>query len=360
MIKRITTYFYNVFSSSIMDDENRQRILFVGLNILLAVVAFFMTVVNVFTNETVLMFATLTYTVLCLFNLLLLRTKLLPKIIHLLFMVELYILFAFFIISGHPEGFSSLWISMVPCFTLLIFGKKEGTIYSFLQLLILIFFFWLPIGQNFLKYAYTETFKLRFPFFYIAFYIISLFLEIIRSLTQNEFKNSEDKYKHLYRHDALTSLNNRYGFYEELHNAFNNDSIKKCAVIMADIDHFKRINDDYGHQVGDDVLKGIAKVISENVCEHTIVSRWGGEEFLMFLKCGHDPMQVCESIRQKVSEIIFHADDKTFSVTISIGICVANIITENQVDQFIRIADDELYNAKNKGRNLVIIKQFEE
>ena len=83
-----------------------------------------------------------------------------------------------------------------------------------------IFFFWTPLGRSVLMYEYTKEFMLRFPFVYVAFYIITLFIETSRSETRKQLASLEKKYEYLYRHDELTGILNRYGFYEALNASF--------------------------------------------------------------------------------------------------------------------------------------------
>lgn len=125
---------------------------------------------------------------------------------------------------------------------------------SFLQLLVLLFFFWTPMGRGLLMYSYTESFMLRFPLLYIAFWCIGLLFEVIREATQKELENARNRFERLYRQDALTGLYNRYGFNEELDKLLESrkDSL---AFAIVDLDHFKNINDTYGHSQGDIVLR---------------------------------------------------------------------------------------------------------
>ncbi|MCF0133218.1 MAG: GGDEF domain-containing protein [Blautia sp.] len=346
-------------SKALMDDSERQRVLIAGLNGLLVFVAFFMTVVNLFTQEYELMIATLSFGALCLLNILLWRTGIPKRVLHCIFMLEIYGLFSYFIISGHPQGFSVLWISLLPCFALLIFGKGEGSFFCFLAFLELIFFFWVPVGRSLLDYAYNPTFMLRFPFYYIAIYIISLFMEYVRAITQDKFVESETKFRHLYRHDALTHLNNRYGFYEEIQPLFESRNISNCAVVMLDIDRFKRVNDDYGHPAGDMILNSIADILRKNITDTSKICRWGGEEFLLLLYNEEEPERICEVIRKRVEDTAFQYEGSNIRITISMGICKSHAINAGKLERMIRVADDGLYNAKNSGRNLVVVKELD-
>lgn len=139
--------------------------MFEWLNILLALVSFFMTVVNVFTKEYILMVSTFVFSVACIINAVLIkRGTRVKRITYTIFVVETLALLAFFLISGIPNGFSALWMCLIPSFSLLIFGRKSGTRYSIVTFFMLLFFFWFPFGRKMLWYQYTDEFMLRFPF----------------------------------------------------------------------------------------------------------------------------------------------------------------------------------------------------
>ena len=125
--------------------------------------------------------------------------------------------------------------------------------------------------------------------------------------------------------------------------------------MMLDIDHFKNINDTYGHLVGDDVLKATATTISSSVRRGDIVGRYGGEEFIVMLPSVTQAqvVDIAEKIRKSIKNINFKDGKKTFSVTISIGI--SKYDKNNDIDTLIGNADKALYKAKNSGRDNIIV-----
>ena len=137
-----------------------------------------------------------------------------------------------------------------------------------LALAMMIFLFWIPVGRALLLYSYTETFMLRFPFLYSSIYLISLLIEYVRKETQNQLEKSKQEYRYLYRHDALTGLYNRYGIKEFMEDAFQHQNRQHVSVILMDVDDFKKLNDVYGHECGDAILKMVAAVPLEIMCEH--------------------------------------------------------------------------------------------
>lgn len=153
--------------------------------------------------------------------------------------------------------------------------------------------------------------------------------------------------------DALTGLyNRRYldEFIDEIH-----DSSKVFSILMIDIDYFKQINDRYGHDIGDKVLKGISDVLRANIKGSDLAIRFGGEEFLILLFniTPQNAIKKAEEIRIEFSKKIFKSNEGDFSKTLSIGIShypsQSDAIWHN-----IKYADVALYEAKNSGRNKVI------
>lgn len=122
------------------------------------------------------------------------------------------------------------------------------------------------------------------------------------------------------------------------------------ALILFDLDHFKKVNDTYGHLVGDEVLKSVVAMIRQNIRVNDALGRWGGEEFMLLLPEAALPqaVEVAEKIRQSME---LSALDQVGRVTISCG--VAAMRDDDSEDSFIKRADDALYVAKRKGRNLV-------
>lgn len=343
--------------AAVTDDALRKRLLFLFVNGALAVTSFVMTIVNIFTKEYILMWSTLIYSVLCALNIFLLRhiARLMEEYVYYLFAGESLILIAFFFISGIPDGFSALWICLIPSFTLLIFGIKKGSILSMVALAMMIFLFWIPAGKHLLMYDYGKTFMLRFPFLYISIYMIALIIEYFRKETQNQLEKTKQEYRHLYRHDALTGLYNRYEINEYMVKAFENKDANHVAVIIMDIDDFKKINDVYGHECGDEVLKMVADVPLRLMCEHSHCCRWGGEEFLLIMQCDHDPKIVAENIRREVENTPVEYKDNIIHVTSSLGVCIADSLEGISIHTVVDIADKALYKSKRNGKNQVSV-----
>lgn len=151
--------------------------------------------------------------------------------------------------------------------------------------------------------------------------------------------------------DFLTKLYNRKKFTEMLHLEIlkYNPEQSVFSVIIFDIDHFKCINDELGHNVGDEYLKELSKLVSANVRDTDIFARWGGEEFVLLLPNTQegDALTIAEKLRKKVEA---HQFSSSKHVTISLGVA-ACIAQEQKTDDIIARADKALYAAKSDGRN---------
>jgi len=127
------------------------------------------------------------------------------------------------------------------------------------------------------------------------------------------------------------------------------------SVLIADLDHFKAVNDTYGHLAGDSVLRRIATAMVESVraCDH--VGRYGGEEFVVVLPNTdfEGAMEMAERIRQTLRLVKFNSDGEEFSMTLSMGVAVCRN-DDTGVEAILKRADDALYQAKANGRNRVI------
>jgi len=153
--------------------------------------------------------------------------------------------------------------------------------------------------------------------------------------------------------DPLTGLGNRNKFYliatYELDRSHRYQS--KLSLAILDIDHFKKINDAYGHSIGDSVLTGVADTIRGTLRKTDISVRWGGEEFLFLMPATTltESREISERVRHNIEACTYH---KAIKVTVSIGITEYNC--GDSLDFMIKRADKALYDAKNAGRNLVI------
>lgn len=156
--------------------------------------------------------------------------------------------------------------------------------------------------------------------------------------------------------DFLTGMYNRRFFFDVSQPLFAAAKRKESPLMVAmiDVDYFKSVNDNYGHDVGDEVLKGVADVLLKSTRETDIVARMGGEEFCLLAPdmSGKDAEKYLNRLRTDIAAVLFSSGDREFSITASIGATCA--VTES-LDAMIGEADEKLYEAKEGGRNRVVI-----
>ncbi|HLP58978.1 MAG TPA: sensor domain-containing diguanylate cyclase [Candidatus Deferrimicrobium sp.] len=179
---------------------------------------------------------------------------------------------------------------------------------------------------------------------------------VIDSIDITKMKEMEDQLKLLSQTDQLTQVFNRVKFNDSL----NYEMIRSkryqtdLSLIMIDIDYFKDINDKYGHDMGDDVLKALAGLLKESTRETDICARWGGEEFMLLLPHTNleNASKLAERIRARIEKKVFKTGQ---TVTGSFG--VTQFISADTDETFTKRVDRALYMAKEKGRNRVISAQ---
>jgi diguanylate cyclase (GGDEF)-like protein len=185
----------------------------------------------------------------------------------------------------------------------------------------------------------------------LRFFINETKIGFVRSVL---FKEVEE----LSRIDGLTGLYLRRYFISRLNNELLLASRYNTvfSLIMIDIDFFKKINDTYGHIVGDFVLKELAKLLLQEVKEQGLCARWGGEEFLVFVpyQTQQQVVELAERIRKNVEDYNFLFQDKTIKLTISCGISFYPQEGKD-ITTLIEEADKKLYKAKQSGRNKVVV-----
>lgn len=183
--------------------------------------------------------------------------------------------------------------------------------------------------------------------------------QIRRKRYQDRLRSNYEQSLSLALTDSLTGLFNRRYLMVHLEKLLNKnkESNKSLCCLMMDIDHFKKINDTYGHQVGDDVLKIFAERVSQRLRSFDLVARLGGEEFVVVLPDISQDMafQVAERLRKGICNTKFEVSGPhgAIDVSVSIGAAMISGSQDFKVEDVLKVADDELYRAKENGRNRV-------
>jgi diguanylate cyclase (GGDEF)-like protein/PAS domain S-box-containing protein len=163
----------------------------------------------------------------------------------------------------------------------------------------------------------------------------------------------EEKLQKLATIDSLTGICNRYKINEEIEIEIgrNKRYDESFALAMLDIDHFKRVNDTFGHEVGDYVLQEVSKIVTKEIRESDRFGRWGGEEFMLILPklSKKEALHVSEKLRSKIESYDFK---DAGHITISIGVTVFE--PSDSKENLLKRADNALYKAKDEGRNRVV------
>jgi len=169
-------------------------------------------------------------------------------------------------------------------------------------------------------------------------------------------RESNQQLRHMATHDALTGLLNARAYYagcdQMIHLARRNAT--PYSVLFVDLDHFKLINDSYGHAAGDVVLKSVADALASSMRQSDIVGRIGGEEFSVFLPNTDlaGALKRAETLRIQIENLMLQVGDVSLQITASIGVA-RNQHSEQSMIEIQRLADQAMYLAKRQGRNRV-------
>ncbi|KAA8732096.1 GGDEF domain-containing protein [Acinetobacter qingfengensis] len=182
---------------------------------------------------------------------------------------------------------------------------------------------------------------------YISLVIIFIFFSELQQISKSLYLYVANiAYK-----DLLTDLKNRHYMKKKILNSDYNP--KNGAILLIDIDDFKKINDTHGHYTGDMVIQHISKILKSCICSPNIIFRWGGEEFLILLNQVEDQRlkQICHQIVQKIQQTPYYDQDITIDCTISVGVARFEQLHLKNYAVIIDEADKMLYQVKSSGKN---------
>lgn len=255
-------------------------------------------------------------------------------------------------------GSFGIFVILATSAILLLFSASSTAFKRIVGLFYLLFsFLLLPRGLHFIVHpeALVFTSSPIQSLTYTALLLLTIFsLSAFLLLMKEE---ADKKLQALAFTDFLTGLNNRQHFLQSVAIPFERHRREKipCSVLFMDIDHFKSVNDTFGHAFGDEVLKTASAILRAMVRGYDIPGRFGGEEFAAFIDNANDDAghTVAERIRKHMQSARF-VERPDFSFTISIGVATGIPGENDNINTFITSADEALYEAKEQGRNRVI------
>ena len=263
----------------------------------------------------------------------------------------------YLIMSGGNNNTGPLWMYIVAPVCMFLGGFRRGLIANVLFTFVVAFILFWP-DSLLLTTAYSYEFKTRLLYSFATIIFLSAFYEYSREQSFVSIRRLRDQFERQALHDQLTKLPNRRNLTEQLKHEYQRTLRSKApfAVLLADVDYFKRINDDFGHDAGDEVLRVLAKRFKQAIRKQDIVARWGGEEFIFLLPDTNlsAAADVAEKVRRITGVEPVWQQQRPISVSISIG--VAEVNPNVSVEEAINLADKRLYVAKQNGRDEVVWK----
>ena len=264
--------------------------------------------------------------------------------------IVLYFLFSlmlFLVYSGGVSHTGPLWSFILPPIVLFIHGLKRGVTELIIFMILVLGIFFIKDGVIY-ESLYAYDFKVRFIIIFMVVIFLSSVYQYTREISIQRMQKMQKDLEFFLRRDPLTGLYNRRGY------DFNIQNIEDAsygAILMCDIDHFKKVNDTYGHDGGDYVLQSVAKMIKENIRIQDLSVRWGGEEFFIFLSevTLSEAYLIAEKLRKKIENTSIPYHNSCIDVTMSIGISILE--KDISLNEAIKNADRAMYLSKSRGRN---------
>lgn len=342
----------SLFSTGTSSSES-MRIQFVRSTSLIATIPLVIYgLYNILTGNVLFSITTCSTVALLIFvNIMLARTKSVHKMICLI-LVCVYSMSVISLFWGKVEYYSLIWMVCTPVITYSLAGSKLGLKMNIGFLLLLII-------SLLIRSPYPIPYRSLFNIMFCIVFLCVILYSYVKSheLYQVALKEKQLELERVSNTDSLTGLYNRKRIdsiiEEELckYASSDMDMSTKWCLILIDIDYFKMINDTYGHQEGDRALKAVANIILNNMKNYGVVARWGGEEFLVFLRGipAEKIIELAEFTRTNIEQVIF---ENGMKISVSMGI---NFYCKGDTyDTLLKRADDCLYKAKEQGRNCFI------
>lgn len=270
---------------------------------------------------------------------------------------SLYVLMFYLIYTGGVENTGPLWIYIVAPVSVFVHGFKRGLIDIAIFVVIICIIMFIP--TDYIAHAtYSTEFKLRLIYSFLTITFLSGLYEYSREQSFKHTLELSKKYQQLAHYDPLTQLSNRRDALCILkrEQARVIRTKEPLSIILCDVDHFKSVNDQYGHNAGDAVLVELGKIFVSDIRDQDCVARWGGEEFLFILPqtLAINANVFAEKIQNNLKNQLINYESKKIKVTVSMGIAQFN--GDQSIDEIIKSADKYMYQAKDSGRNQIYPK----
>lgn len=317
-----------------------------SISIIGTIYLFFYMLIHFARNEIIIATVELIVVIFSIFNLIFyIKTKN-KEIVSSIILAGILLFFDFLLIDGGLEHTGIYWIFVYPTLAFFLKDRLNGIYWNFAFVLSVVFLLFLN-EKNLIKLAYSEENIALALLTYSSIFIIMIFIKSNISFNYQQIEK-------LATTDSLTGIYNRFQILKllkaEIERALRYN--KTFSIILFDIDNFKSINDNHGHQKGDYVLKKVTEMFSKNIRKADYFGRLGGEEFIIITPeiDSKNAFIIAEKLRRLLEKLEFDGIGK---ITASFGISEFEI--GKDLNQLLKEADDALYQAKRKGKNKVCI-----
>ena len=262
--------------------------------------------------------------------------------------------------TGGINSSSLVWLPFMPVAGAMVAGRKMGFSLSLLCLLTVVAMFILNrvMGIDLTIQPTTELDRLvDLSLMLLAITALAWYNESAKKQAMKQLEEARTRMQELATIDPLTGVYNRRQFFNHSRQLFENtpEQHGEISILMLDIDRFKRVNDTHGHAVGDQILVGMVRLISDALRKQDVLARFGGEEFVVYLPDTdiNAAVHIAERLRALIETTPIPTDAGPLTITVSLGAAWAADNNPLAVEDVIRRADSAMYHAKNSGRNRV-------
>lgn len=260
-------------------------------------------------------------------------------------------------VLGWDYGFQNIILALISvAFFTNSIGKMFGYIVAFFQGAAYLFLYiLLHDNAEISSFQAQAVYVFNFILVVCSLIVFSALLRIFNTMVYSNMLDKQQEFEIAANKDSLTQLPNRRAFINLVGaNAFN--SKKSISVVVGDLDDFKRINDKFGHNAGDEVLKGVANIMKTSLRRQDYAFRFGGEEFLLLIVNTNlkNSSVILDRIRDKISKHTFKFDQEKIQISITFGFVHADVGENFDIDLAIKEADALLGYGKKSGKNCTI------